>query len=167
VTRSLKPLRRAAKPDLDFVAPKTAAKSAKNPMPAPSAPPRSGEARKAGPPPPPPLAPLGRRLKQQLGRGTHAIDDRMDLHGMTQARAHDALVGFLRRAQAADARIVLVITGKGASGRDPFGERGVLRRQVPLWLRLSPFRELVVGFEQAHIGHGGEGALYVRVRRKH
>ena len=44
-------------------------------------------------------------------------------------------------------------------------ERGVLRRQVPLWLALPEFRTLVVGFEEAHVGHGGEGALYVRVRR--
>ena len=44
-------------------------------------------------------------------------------------------------------------------------ERGVLRRQVPQWLSLPEFRALVVGFEEAHIGHGGEGALYVRVRR--
>jgi len=44
-------------------------------------------------------------------------------------------------------------------------ERGVLRRQVPQWLSLPQFRALVVGFEQAHLGHGGEGALYVRIRR--
>jgi DNA-nicking Smr family endonuclease len=58
---------------------------------------------------------------------------------------------------------VLVITGKGKMGAE--SERGVLRRQVPQWLSLPEFRSLVVGFEEAHIGHGGEGALYVRVRR--
>ena len=60
---------------------------------------------------------------------------------------------------------MLVITGKGAARRRSGGERGVLRRQVPLWLQLPEFRPYVVGFEDAHIGHGGEGALYVRVRR--
>lgn len=55
-----------------------------------------------------------------------------------------------------------MITGKGASGDS---ERGVLRRQVPHWLGLPEFRAYVVGFDQAHLGHGGEGALYVRVRR--
>ena len=59
---------------------------------------------------------------------------------------------------------VLVITGKGKVGGSD-SERGVLRRQVPEWLSLPEFRGLVVGFEEAHIGHGGEGALYVRVRR--
>ena len=56
---------------------------------------------------------------------------------------------------------MLVITGKGTAG----GERGVLRRQVPQWLSLPEFRTFVIGFEEAHIGHGGEGALYVRIRR--
>jgi DNA-nicking Smr family endonuclease len=65
-------------------------------------------------------------------------------------------------ARARDARLVLVITGKGGRGA---GERGVLKRQVPQWLSLPEFRTLVIGFEEAHITHGGEGALYVRVRR--
>jgi DNA-nicking Smr family endonuclease len=61
---------------------------------------------------------------------------------------------------------VLVITGKGARpGSDPHGERGVLKRQVPLWLESVEFRPLVIGFASAGIGHGGQGALYVRVRR--
>jgi DNA-nicking Smr family endonuclease len=83
---------------------------------------------------------------------------------MTQTRAHRALSGFLQRVHSDGLTFVLVITGKGrATGADP--ERGVLRRQVPQWLSLPEFRSLVVGFEEAHVGHGGEGALYVRIRR--
>jgi DNA-nicking Smr family endonuclease len=116
-----------------------------------------------------PLVPLGRRLRQRVARGRDPIDDRIDLHGMTQSRAHAALLRFLQRAQADDARIVLVVTGKGAARADGHSglERGVLKRQVPLWLALPEFRSLVVGFEDAHIGHGGQGALYVRLRRSH
>jgi DNA-nicking Smr family endonuclease len=113
-------------------------------------------------PAPPPLAPLDRRLKKRVARGREPIDGRIDLHGLTQAEAHGALLRFLRTASGRDARLVLVITGKGRAGA---GERGVLRRQVPQWLGLPEFRGLVVGFEDAHIAHGGEGALYVRVRR--
>jgi DNA-nicking Smr family endonuclease len=105
-------------------------------------------------------------MRQRLARGTHELDARLDLHGMTQAHAHGALLHFLRSAQAGDARIVLVITGKGARGADAGAERGVLRRQVPLWLRLPEFRAYVVGFETATATHGGDGALYVRLRRK-
>jgi DNA-nicking Smr family endonuclease len=113
---------------------------------------------------PPPLAPLGRRERSQLSRGRKEIDARLDLHGMTQTRAHHALLSFLQRASSHGLTFVLVITGKGRS-IGPESERGVLRRQVPEWLSLPEFRTLVVGFEEAHIGHGGEGALYVRVRR--
>ena len=83
---------------------------------------------------------------------------------MTQTRAHRALSGFLQRAHSDGLTFVLVITGKGKTA-GPESERGVLRRQVPQWLSLPEFRALVVGFEEAHIGHGGEGALYVRIRR--
>jgi DNA-nicking Smr family endonuclease len=111
----------------------------------------------------PPLAPLGRRERSQLSRGRKDIDARLDLHGMTQTRAHHALFSFLQRAHSGGLTFVLVITGKGRMGSET--ERGVLRRQVPQWLSLPEFRSLVVGFEEAHIGHGGEGALYVRIRR--
>jgi DNA-nicking Smr family endonuclease len=113
---------------------------------------------------PPPLAPLGRRERSQLSRGRKEIDARIDLHGMTQTRAHRALLSFLQRASSHGLTFVLVITGKGRTV-GPESERGVLRRQVPEWLSLPEFRTLVVGFEEAHVGHGGEGALYVRVRR--
>ena len=113
----------------------------------------------------PPLAPLGRRMRQRIARGGHPIGGRIDLHGLTQSEAHDALLRFLRTARERGSGIVLVITGKGGRGADPERERGVLRRQVPMWLKLPDFRELVIGFEPAHAAHGGEGALYVRVRR--
>lgn len=117
--------------------------------------------------PPPPLAPLGRRARQRVARGRAPIDARLDLHGMTQERAHAALLHFLRRAQAEDARLVLVITGKGTRPAPVAGgDRGVLRRLVPRWLELPEFRGCVVGFEPAHVSHGGEGALYVQVRRR-
>jgi len=111
----------------------------------------------------PPLAPLGRRERSQLSRGRKEIEARLDLHGMTQSRAHRALSGFLQSAHRDGLTFVLVITGKGKMGAE--SERGVLRRQVPQWLSQPEFRALVVGFEEAHIGHGGEGALYVRIRR--
>jgi DNA-nicking Smr family endonuclease len=116
---------------------------------------------------PPALAPLGRRAKQRVARGRDPIDARIDLHGHTQKQAHAALFRFLQRAQADGARIVLVVTGKGGrrGDRGLGGEHGVLKRQVPMWLSLPEFRPFIVGFEDAHVGHGGEGALYVRLRR--
>jgi DNA-nicking Smr family endonuclease len=109
---------------------------------------------------PPVPAPLGRRAKQRVARGRDPIDGRLDLHGLTQAEAHDALLRFLHVAQTRGAKLVTVITGKGRGG-----EGGVLKRQVPLWLALPAFRAIVVGYEEAHQRHGGEGALYLRVRK--
>jgi DNA-nicking Smr family endonuclease len=109
--------------------------------------------------------PLERRMKQRLARGSESIDGRIDLHGRTQSQAHAALLRFLETRQAQGARIVLVITGKGRGPSDVASERGVLKRQVPRWLALPEFRRFVVAVEDAHVGHGGEGALYVRLRR--
>jgi DNA-nicking Smr family endonuclease len=167
VAKQIKPLRkksRAAKTQL--VAPDVERPVAAKPAASPRLPPSAKIARVPKldvPPAPPPLAPLGRRERSQLSRGRKEIDARLDLHGMTQARAHRALSGFLQRAHGDGLTFVLVITGKGKMGSE--SERGVLRRQVPQWLNLPEFRSLVVGFEEAHIGHGGEGALYVRIRR--
>jgi DNA-nicking Smr family endonuclease len=113
-------------------------------------------------PTPPALAPLEERTRKRLGRGLVEIDAKIDLHGMRQERAHDALVAFLWQAQAQGHRIVIVVTGKGKVGE----ARGVLRYAVPGWLSRPDLRELVVGFEEAGRRHGGEGALYVRIRRR-
>jgi DNA-nicking Smr family endonuclease len=163
VAKEIRPLRKkpragkteAASAEVETTA---AAKAAVPPNPRPS-----DKILRATKPITPPLAPLGRRERAQLSRGRKEIDARLDLHGMTQTRAHRALFGFLQRAHSDGLTFVLVITGKGRAGADP--ERGVLRRQVPQWLSLPEFRPLVVGFEEAHVGHGGEGALYVRIRR--
>jgi DNA-nicking Smr family endonuclease len=162
VAKQIKPLRKKAR-----AAKVEEAEAPAPPKPAPSARPhpqaKIPRPPKPEPPAAPPLAPLGRRERLQLSRGKKQIDARLDLHGMTQTRAHHALSGFLQRAHQDGLTFVLIITGKGKTGAE--SERGVLRRQVPHWLSLPEFRALVVGFEEAHIGHGGEGALYVRIRR--
>jgi DNA-nicking Smr family endonuclease len=116
----------------------------------------------------PPLAPLERKTLLALRRGSRAVDAVIDLHGMRQSEAHDALLRFLSRAQAAGHSVILVITGKGGAGSGDglFEERGVLRRMVPHWLRLPDLRSIVLGFEEASPQHGGSGAIYVRVRRR-
>lgn len=106
---------------------------------------------------------MERRLKQRLARGIEPIHARLDLHGKTQVQAHRELLRFLRGAQSEGERFVLVITGKGSRADD--SERGVLNRQVPLWLAQPELRAYVGTFEQAHARHGGDGALYVRLRR--
>ncbi len=105
----------------------------------------------------------------RLKRGKLKPEARIDLHGMTLDRAHPALVGFIQRAAAQEMRLVLVITGKGKTKPDagPIPQRrGVLRHQVPQWLRMAPLGPLVLQISEAHIRHGGGGAYYVYLRRR-
>jgi DNA-nicking Smr family endonuclease len=164
VTRAIAPLRkRAAPPDIELDKPEEKPVSRK----------RQPVVTVAPPPKPktPAPAPLDRRQKQKIARGNQTIDARLDLHGMTQAQAHAALSRFLRASQVKGATVVLVITGKGMKDLgDPRNVdesgRGVLKRMVPMWLRLPELSGYVVGFGDAAIGHGGEGALYVRLRKR-
>jgi len=120
---------------------------------------------------------VDRAMKRKLGRGQAEIDARLDLHGKTQAAAHQILRSFLLNAQARHHRTVLIITGKGEQGiarhtlhsfdviHTP--ERtGILMRCVPQWLGEPDLRDVVIGYQPAHPRHGGGGALYVRLRRK-
>ncbi|MBM3561897.1 MAG: DNA mismatch repair protein MutS [Alphaproteobacteria bacterium] len=116
-------------------------------------------------PPPPKPAPrpvdIDPRTFTKLKRGRLEVDAKLDLHGMRQAEAQRSLTAFLRRCQANGARVAIIVTGKGLT-RD---EGGVLRRVVPMWLEAPNLRDVVVGFGEAARHHGGEGALYVRIRR--
>lgn len=100
------------------------------------------------------------RRKHRIAKEREPIGGRIDLHGMTQDRARAALEAFLRRSHDDGARAVLVITGKGVQGD------GVLRRRTPEWLADPGLRDVVAGISEAHRRHGGEGALYVALKRK-
>jgi DNA-nicking Smr family endonuclease len=117
-----------------------------------------------------PLAKFDERQRRKLSRNTAPIEARLDLHGMRQHEAHNTLRAFLRSSAARGLRHVLVITGKGAPeghSRDYLSqdERGILRRVVPQWLAEPGLREIVVSYTTAHARHGGQGALYVHLRK--
>ena len=121
-------------------------------------------------PPPPDLdhgaiVGLDRRKAERLKRGRVPVEATLDLHGMSQTAAHDALVGFLAVSQTRGRRCVLVITGKGLGKGIGPEAGGILRRQVPLWLNQPPSRERVLAFDYAQPRHGGMGALYVLLKR--
>lgn len=150
---------------------------------APGVPPAKSKAKAGRPaPPPPPAKPqpapkphelthglshgIDRRQAERFRKGKLTIEGKIDLHGRTQQDAHDDLLAFLRRAHAAGKRNVLVVTGKGmtTSQRRPTGT-GILRQAVPHWLNEPVFRALVLAFDYAEPHHGGEGALYVLIKR--
>lgn len=135
----------------------------------------------AKPPParydPPQLTGLDRRSERRMMRGQVEIEARIDLHGTGIERSHERLLNFLVNSRAQGLRMVLVITGKGASpftrhtlhGSDHYHapeRQGRLRRLAPEWFHENKFREHIAGFQPAHPRHGGGGAFYVRLRKK-
>ena len=114
------------------------------------------------PPRPAPLepGPLEPGRHRRLLRGRDGVAGAVDLHGLTHDQARATLTRFIVDAHAGERRTVLVITGKGALGD------GILRRRAPEWLAEPPLRALVAGLSQAHRRHGGEGALYVALKRR-
>lgn len=102
---------------------------------------------------------IDRSSTKRLTQGRYEIDDTLDLHGMTQAAAHAKLRQFIVQAANRGDRTVLVITGKGAAGQ------GVLRQQVPIWLKEQDLSPYVIAIAQASGKDGGGGALYIRLRR--
>ncbi len=112
------------------------------------------------PPAPKPNPGLDRGTEKRLKAGDIPIERRIDLHGMTQAAAHAALDRFVRQAARDGLRLLLVITGKGNASE------GVLRRAVPRWLISGEHAATVLRTAPAQTRHGGEGALYVLMRRK-
>lgn len=136
----------------------------------------------AGPPPEPPpardeehefypshslpaidrFAGIDRANAERLKRGLHRIEARLDLHGLTQAEAHQALSAFIRASGDAGRRCVLVITGRGLSPNGP----GVLKNAVPRWLAEPQLQRHVLAIAPAQPHHGGAGAAYVLLRRR-
>ena len=114
-----------------------------------SAPPRKGEGKGIEP-----------NRRHRIAKDREEIGGRIDLHGMTYDRARAALEAFLRRAWDEGYRAVLVITGKGVQGD------GILRRATPEWLAAPGLAHIVAGISEAHRRHGGEGALYVALKRR-
>lgn len=125
--------------------------------------------------PAPEVTGIERKKLKRLRKGHIEIDGRIDLHGLRQDEAHGALRAFLHRAQGRGWRWVIVITGKGirqprdadeAFDMSRARDRGVLKRNVPRWLEEPDLRPLIISYTTAAIEHGGEGALYVHLRKR-
>lgn len=181
VTKSINPLDRplpgprAPVPEGPVVRPTPLAQMPRDRLPAF----RVGEKAGHKPHPPQPERDLATRLAhapvrmdhgayRKLMRGKLKPDARIDLHGMTTAQAHPALIQFMFTAYEKGHRLVLVITGKGKDrdSGDPIPvRRGILRHQVPGWLHAPPLGALVLDIREAHQRHGGGGAYYVYLKR--
>ena len=127
---------------------------------------QSARPRLAAPPGPSPSHPpldrfagIDRANAERLKRGKQRIEARLDLHGMTQSEAHGVLLSFIRGSRAAGRRCVLVITGRGRVAG------GVLKAAVPRWFEEAEFRPHLLAITPAQPRDGGDGALYIMLRR--
>lgn len=170
VTKSLRPLPRKAL-TLPQMAP---ALPAEKPQALPLPPFQIGAAAPVSPGPdwaltPPPVSVrMDAKAYGRMLRGKTAPEARIDLHGMTLAEAHPALISFVLGAAGRGQRLLLVITGKGRPGRDegPIPLRqGALRQALPGWLHAPPLGPLVLQMAEAHGRHGGGGAFYLYLKR--
>jgi DNA-nicking Smr family endonuclease len=109
---------------------------------------------------PGPLEGIEPNRKRRIAREHTPLEARLDLHGLDQDRARPVLEAFLRRAWEDGHRAALVITGKGKVGM------GVLRSRTPEWLAGPALRDIVAGVSPAEKRHGGDGALYVALKRR-
>ena len=112
---------------------------------------------------------LEKNIAKKLTRGQKPIEAVLDLHGMTQEKAHTALVKFIHNSRKAGFRHVIVVTGKGKSApEDPYrqhGQMGILRAKLPVWLSQPDLKPSIVAYQQAAQHHGGSGAFYVHIKR--
>lgn len=100
------------------------------------------------------------KTRKKIARGKLSLDARLDLHGLTQVQAYARLQSFIQQAHYQHFRTVLVITGKGNLGQ------GILRQTVPRWFTQDGFSNYISSYAVAHAVHGGDGAYYVKIRRR-
>lgn len=109
---------------------------------------------------------VDRNTALRFKRGRMGIDATLDLHGLTREEAQGRLIRWIAQAYAAQARCLLVITGKGKRA-EPWAREseGVLRQLLPVWLNEPEMRRMVLAFDHARVQHGGEGAYYILLKR--
>ena len=113
---------------------------------------------------------IHKRLDQKMTRGHVEIDASIDLHGLNQEQARLELNNFILRSKKNNFKIVLVITGKGNSPKTDSvyevdnSQRGVLNKNLPLWLKKDEIRKNINGYRYASQKHGGQGAYYILLK---
>jgi DNA-nicking Smr family endonuclease len=101
---------------------------------------------------------VAERTFRDLKRGRFSIEDEIDLHGLRQDAAKQALQAFISECAARHLGCVRVVHGKG-SRSGPDGP--VLKASVQQWLAQW---DAVLAFTSAIPRHGGTGAVYVLLR---
>lgn len=112
-----------------------------------------------------PVAPIqaNKRMRAKLERGMIRPEDSLDLHGYSKIQAKYSLHDFIKRAIDNNKRCVLIITGKKNT---TLGAKGILRKQLPVWLKENSLARMVLLDCYAAVRDGADGARYVLLRKK-
>ena len=102
---------------------------------------------------------IQKSLLKQIRTGKLGVEDRLDLHGCTRDKAGRTLLEFIHHAQLNQFKLVCVVHGKGYHSEQG---RPVLKAMVNKWLQNI---DSVLAFTSAHISDGGNGAVYVLLKR--
>ena len=102
------------------------------------------------------------RLLRSLRRGDFSLQGRLDLHGMTQVQAKEAVDRFLTDSRRTNKRCVLIVHGRGLNSQD---QVPVLKERMREWLNQKRLGKTVLAFATARPQDGGTGAVYVLLRR--
>lgn len=129
--------------------------------------------KRVSPPPTPAPAPsqankgLDGHWDRKLKSGALVPDYTLDLHGHTLDAAYDRLLHGIDQARAMDARVVLLIAGRSrpVDPADRGTKRGAIRAKILDWLAASRHADAIGAVRKAHRRHGGEGALYLVLKR--
>nr|WP_068865763.1 Smr/MutS family protein [Erythrobacter dokdonensis] len=173
---SVKPLPGKKRPDAPLKAQAAHPRPAVGPSagvsiePAQSAKPVKGSRRSVSPPPPPPAIPggLDSHWERRMKGGRIVPDLTLDLHGHTLDAAYDRIMAGLDQARAMDARVVLIIAGRErpVDPADRSSTRGAIRAKLLDWLAASRHASTIAAVRRAHVRHGGDGALYLILKRR-
>ncbi|HEX8439383.1 Smr/MutS family protein [Archangium sp.] len=102
------------------------------------------------------------RLLRSLRRGDFSVQGRLDLHGMSQVEAKEAVDRFLTDSRRTGKRCVLIVHGRGLNSKD---QVPVLKEGIRVWLSQKRIGKTVLAFATARPQDGGAGAVYVLLRR--
>ncbi|MBR1915894.1 MAG: Smr/MutS family protein [Alphaproteobacteria bacterium] len=111
---------------------------------------------------------IDKNTMRRFKRGEFGVEALLDLHGLTTDAAYEAVKNFIISCFERQKRAVMIITGKGKihESDDIFDTKGVLKKSVPEWLRSDMLRPMILSYIHPLPKLGGDGALYILLRRK-
>ncbi len=120
-------------------------------------PPRSGQDRSG----------LDGHWERKLRAGSLSPDFTLDLHEHSLDAAYNRVLGGIDIARETGARVILIIAGRErpTHAADRAEKRGAIRAKLLDWLAASRHASAIAAIRKAHRRHGGEGALYVILKR--